>query len=58
MTKRREHISMLDLLGMKLRKVNAEVIVQSRIRALRAGVEGRSGGDGIARAWPAGGCPT
>jgi uncharacterized protein YqfA (UPF0365 family) len=32
-------ISMLDLLGMKLRKVNAEVIVQSRIRALRAGLK-------------------
>jgi uncharacterized protein YqfA (UPF0365 family) len=32
-------VTMLDLLGMKLRKVNADVIVQSRIRALRAGLQ-------------------
>ena len=31
-------VSMLDLIGMRLRKVNADVIVQSRIRALRAGL--------------------
>jgi uncharacterized protein YqfA (UPF0365 family) len=29
---------MLDLIGMRLRKVNADVIIQSRIRALRAGL--------------------
>jgi uncharacterized protein YqfA (UPF0365 family) len=32
-------VTMLDLLGMKLRKVNADVIVQSRIRASRAGLQ-------------------
>jgi uncharacterized protein YqfA (UPF0365 family) len=31
-------VSMLDLIGMRLRKVNADVIIQSRIRALRAGL--------------------
>src|SRR5207248_5990427 len=31
-------VSMLDLVGMRFRKVNADVIVQSRIRALRAGL--------------------
>ena len=32
-------VTMLDLVGMKLRKVNADVIIQSRIRALRAGLQ-------------------
>ena len=32
-------VTMLDLLGMRLRKVNADVIIQSRIRALRAGLQ-------------------
>jgi uncharacterized protein YqfA (UPF0365 family) len=32
-------VSMLDLVGMRLRKVNADVIIQSRIRAMRAGLQ-------------------
>jgi uncharacterized protein YqfA (UPF0365 family) len=32
-------VSMLDLLGMRLRKVNADVIVQSRIRAVKSGLQ-------------------
>ena len=32
-------VSMLDLIGMKLRKVNSGVVVNSRIQALRAGLQ-------------------
>ena len=32
-------VSMLELIGMRLRKVNADVIIQSRIRAMRAGLD-------------------
>ena len=32
-------VTLLDLVGMRLRKVNADVIIQSRIRALRAGLQ-------------------
>src|SRR5688500_13057248 len=33
------HVSLLDLVGMKLRKVNAAAIVNSRIQAIRAGLD-------------------
>src|SRR5277367_4691821 len=32
-------VSLLELIGMRLRKVNAVVIVRSRIQALRAGLQ-------------------
>ena len=35
----RAKVSMLELIGMRLRRVNADVIVQSRIRAMRAGLQ-------------------
>jgi len=33
------HVSLLDLVGMRLRRVNATVIVNSRIQAIRAGID-------------------
>src|SRR5437016_7158033 len=32
-------VSMLELVGMKLRKVNASIIVNSRVQAMRAGLQ-------------------
>jgi len=36
------HVGMIDLIGMRLRKVNPSVIVQSRVQAIRAGLNASS----------------